>query len=133
MKKYPKVSIVIPLWVIEPRFFEDLKKFESLDYPNYEVLGMTDTKIEAPGKLVKVVLTGKKRTGPAEKRDIALKVAKGEIIAFIDDDAYPKPDWLKKAVRNFKDEKIAGVGGPGLTPPEEGFREQITGVVYSSY
>lgn len=133
-KKQPKVSIIIPLYVIVERFFEDLEQFTKLDYPDYEILVVCDKDIKRklPPK-TKLVLTGMKRSGPAEKRDIGLASAKGEICGFIDDDAYPHPDWLKNAVANFKDKNLAAVGGPGITPPEDSFWEQVTGVVYNSY
>ncbi len=133
MKKYPKVTIIIPLYVIEERFFTDLKKFNKLNYPNYEILVVCDKKVKIENKKTRLILTGRKRTGPAEKRDIALRKAKGTICAFIDDDAYPDKDWLKNAVVNFSHPRIAAVGGPGLTPKEDGVWEQYTGLVYGSY
>ncbi|MDO8638514.1 MAG: glycosyltransferase [Candidatus Daviesbacteria bacterium] len=130
--KYPKVSIIIPLYVIVDRFFDDLKKYEQLKYKDYEILIVSDKKINLDIPNAKLILTGKKNTGPAEKRDLALKYATGSICAFIDDDAYPDANWLKNAVESFKDNSIAAVGGPGLTPPEDGFWEQITGLTYQS-
>jgi GT2 family glycosyltransferase len=133
MKKYPKISIIIPLYVIVPRFFDDLKKFSKLDYPDFEILVVCDKKVNLGVKKVRLVLTGRERTGPAEKRDIALKLAEGEICAFIDDDAYPHPMWLKNALKNFQDKRIAAVGGPGVTPVEDSYWERLTGHVYSSF
>ncbi len=132
MNKNPKVSIIIPLYVIEPRFFEDLKKFKKLKYPDYEIIIVCDKKVKIDDPKVRFLVTGEKRTGPAEKRDLAIEQAKGEICAFIDDDAYPDPDWLKNAVPHFQDKRIAAVGGPGLTPPEDEFWAQVTGAVYMS-
>ncbi|MFQ6136538.1 MAG: glycosyltransferase [Candidatus Hydrothermarchaeales archaeon] len=43
----------------------------------------------------------------------------GELLAFIDSDAYPRKDWLKNAVKYFSNPEIAAVGGPGLTPEED--------------
>lgn len=135
MIKKPFVSIIIPLYVINQRFFQDLRKYNGLKYSNLEILIVCDKKITLPmlKKNIKLLLTNQKQTGPAEKRDLALKYARGEICAFIDDDAYPDPDWLKNAVLEFKDSSISAVGGPGLTPPEDGFWEQVTGLVYSSF
>lgn len=136
MVNQPKVSIIIPLWVISDRFFSDLKKFDKLNYKNAELLVVSDKKVDLP-KLkkfdLKLILTGKKKTGPAEKRDIAIKKAKGSICAFIDDDAYPDKNWLKKSIIHFRLPSIAAVGGPGLTPREDGYWEQITGFVYGSF
>lgn len=133
MKKYPKVSIIIPLYVIIPRFFDDLKEFQKLNYPSYEIIIVSDKQVKFDDPKIKLLKTGKRRTGPAEKRDLGIKVARGEICAFIDDDAYPDADWLKNAVKHFRDERIAAVGGPGLTPPEDPFWAQVTGVIYKSY
>ncbi len=134
--KFPMVTIIIPLYAISERFFEDFKKFELIDYPRFEIIVVCDKKVQLP-KLKKIpvtlLLTKQKKTGPAEKRDLALKKAKGMICAFIDDDAYPDPDWLKNAARDFQKEDIAAIGGPGLTPPEDTYWEQLTGHVYSSF
>jgi len=69
---------------------------------------------------------------PPRKRDIGLKHSKGDILAFIDDDAYPCKDWLKNAVRNFSDQNVAAVGGPAITPKEDSSRQKASGLVYSS-
>jgi len=63
---------------------------------------------------------------------MALEHAQGEILAFIDDDAYPVKDWLKNAVENFKDANVAAVGGPAITPPEDSLPQAASGLVYSS-
>jgi cellulose synthase/poly-beta-1,6-N-acetylglucosamine synthase-like glycosyltransferase len=131
-KRLPKISIIIPLYIAEDRFFRDLKKFNKLDYANYEILVVSDKRVEIKNPKVKIILSGKKRTGPAEKRDIALKQVKGKYCAFIDDDAYPDKNWLKNAVVHFNHPKIAAVGGPGLTPKEDNYWEQITGLIYLS-
>ena len=69
---------------------------------------------------------------PGKKRDIAAAEAKGDILAFIDDDAYPSKDWLKAAVRHFQDPEVAAVGGPAVTPDSDKFLAKASGLVYSS-
>ena len=64
---------------------------------------------------------------------MALGYAKGEILAFIDDDAYPRKDWLKNAMENFKDQDVAAVGGPAITPGEDSIRQKASGLIYSSF
>src|SRR3989344_8647399 len=107
----PLVSIIIPLYVTIDRFFADFKKFDYLDYDNFEVIVVSDKKVKLPklSKSSRLLLTHKNATGPAEKRDLAIKKAKGEICAFIDDDAYPDQEWLKNAVGEFKNSKISAV------------------------
>ena len=77
-----------------------------------------------------IIPTGKVR--PAEKRNIGIKAAKGEIVAFIDDDAYPDARWLEYAVKYFGEPTIGALGGPGVTPPGDGFWAQCGGRVYEN-
>lgn len=113
-----------------------MRTYDNLKYKNYEILVVCDKRVALP-KLksrVRFILTGEKQTGPAEKRDLAIqKYAKGEICAFIDDDAYPDPDWLQSAAKNFTDPQIVATGGPGLTPPDDQFWQRISGHILASY
>ncbi len=135
MSRLPRVSIIIPLYVITDRFFIDLKKFKNLNYKNFEILIVCDKIVTIPAsikKFTRLVLTGLQRTGPAEKRDIGLTKVNGDICAFIDDDAYPHPDWIINALKEFKDSKVAAVGGPGGTPMEDSYWEKLSGLLYES-
>ena len=70
---------------------------------------------------------------PPFKRDIGAKHAQGEILAFLDDDAYPDSRWLKQAVKVFKeDENIGCVCGPAVTPASDSLKQKASGLVYSS-
>ncbi|MGH9045426.1 MAG: glycosyltransferase, partial [Acidimicrobiales bacterium] len=48
----------------------------------------------------------------AASRNIGVAMAAGEVVAFIDDDAYPDPAWLDRLGAGYDDEEVAGVGGP---------------------
>ncbi len=144
--KPPKISIIIPLHICSERFIKDFSHFRNLDYPDFEVLIVADEptlkddanpwladlkRLEKPG-LVKILRTGMRISGPAEKRDFAIGKAEGELCAFIDDDAYPRPDWLHAAISHFDDPQVGAVGGPGITPPEDDLLEQAGGAVFAS-
>lgn len=133
--KYPKVSIIIPLYKKTPYFFESVGRCLELDYPDFEILIGVDgeMKVAYEDKRIKILRTNKKRTGPAEKRDIGIIAAEGEYIAFLDDDSYPEEDWLKKAVSIAKKKKVESVCGPGLTPPWDNTNQKITGAILSSF
>jgi GT2 family glycosyltransferase len=144
--EYPKISVIIPLHTCSERFLKDFARFRTIEYPDFEVFVVADEpmfnaatnprlselkRLEKPG-FVSLVSTGRQLTGPGEKRDVAIEQAQGKICAFIDDDAYPRPDWLRNAVKYFDDPQVAAIGGPGVTPREDSLFERASGAVYAS-
>ena len=67
-----------------------------------------------PVKLVQHV----KNQGPAVARNSAAKNSIGDILIFVDSDAYAAPDMNEKIVESYKshqiDQKLGGVGGQGI-------------------
>jgi GT2 family glycosyltransferase len=122
-------SIVIACKEDNPYLQECLSNCLSLE-GSFEILVFPDTPFTYPSKKVKIFPTGK--VGPAEKRDLALKHAKGKFLAFIDDDAYPSKAWLSSALPLFRDPKVGAVGGPAVTPPLDSLSQKVSGLVYSS-
>lgn len=57
--------------------------------------------------------------GLAAARNTGIKAANGDVVAFIDDDCEPEPDWALNLMRGYEDENVVGVGGPVVpeTPP----------------
>jgi glycosyltransferase involved in cell wall biosynthesis len=70
---------------------------------------------------------------PAKKRNRGAELAKGEILAFIDDDTAPRHGWLEAALRHFQDGTIGAVGGPSVTPAGDPFWAQVGGAAYESW
>jgi len=132
MEKKPKVSVVIAVEEMNDYLRECLTHLGQLDYPNFEVLVlMTEgTKEDFAG--VRFITVPDLAKRPAERRDRALKYAEGEILAFIDDDAYPRRDWLKNAVPHFADLQVAAVCGPGVTPPADSVSLKASGWISAS-
>ncbi len=128
----PLVSIVIACPGPSAYLDEALAGLAKQSYTNFEVIVLPDeaaTLGEYPFDL-RVIPTGKTR--PAEKRNSGINAARGSITAFLDDDAYPAPNWLEQAVKYFAVADIGGVGGPGVTPPNDPFMAQAGGRVYAN-
>lgn len=142
MKAKPLVSVIIPIRELSyVLIFENLpalakqtyRKFEVLVLPNNRTL--YDETLRATYPWIRIVPT-KLITRPAEKRDIGVKEAKGEIIAFLDDDAYPSEQWLEKAVHffhKFEKKKVDAVCGPGLLPKEGNTWEYIFDEIFKTW
>ena len=132
----PLVSIIIICEKWNDFLSESLPYYEKLNYQNFEVLVFTtetlDKKIINQFPKIKFIESPETKNKPAEKRDLAIKFAKGEFFAFIDDDAFPSKDWLKYAIAIFDDENITAVGGPGITPDNSSIFEKASGWVSAS-
>ena len=135
----PRVSVVIacpgPSWMLD----ECLAALAAQTYRNFEVIVLPDEEMKGDVRgdeyspfsfHFSTIPTGKVR--PAEKRNLGIAAARGEIVAFIDDDAYPDARWLENAIKYFSEPSIGGVGGPGVTPPGDGFLARAGGRVYAN-
>lgn len=52
--------------------------------------------------------------GLSEGRNVGLRRARGEIIAFLDDDAVAEPDWAEQMLRAFRETDAIGITGTVL-------------------
>lgn len=126
-------SIIIPFKSWSPDLDECLSHIENLSSKNYEILLLPDDSLSLPEKYsnlpIAILPTGE--VNPAIKRDMAAEKASGEFLAFIDDDAYPQPDWLEIAHQYFnKHEDVGAIGGPAITPKNDPYSIHLSGGEY---
>ena len=131
----PKVAIIIPIRRINTYVRESVHHIQKLNYRHFEVLILPDlTDSVEPlwdDDQVRVIPTGP--MGPAEKRDLAVQFSDSQVLAFIDDDAYPSPNWLDDALPYFEDTSVGAVGGPAVTPEDDTIWQKASGAILSNW
>ena len=126
-----KISIIIPYKSVSENLIESVEHCKKINYPDFEIILLPDNHEPHPFSEVIVIPTGP--LPPSHKRDIGAQKAGGDLLAFIDDDAYPTKEWLTNANKNFISSDIAAVGGPGVTPDNEPFMHKVSGLIFSSF
>jgi glycosyltransferase involved in cell wall biosynthesis len=80
-----------------------------------------------------VVTANEEAQGLSGARNTGLARTRGEVVAFIDDDAVAAPDWLERLAECYADPEVVGVGGTVRPRFEEGrppwFPEEFDWVV----
>ncbi|MDW8310896.1 MAG: glycosyltransferase family 2 protein [Verrucomicrobiales bacterium] len=111
----PCVTVLIParpdLAVIRA-----LDAVRRLDYP--------------PGQLEILIARGRQ---PSVQRNAALRVARGELVYFLDDDSLPEPENVRRALAHFEDPNVVMVGGPNICPLDAPEHEQVFALVLASW
>lgn len=97
-----------------------------------EVTAVTAARaLDYPADKLEIILARGKQ--PSVQRNTALRAARGELIYFLDDDAFPVSGNLRRAVEIFRDAKVQMLGGPNLCPKDAPFLEQVFALVLSSW
>jgi len=94
-----------------------------LRYPDYEVIVVNDGSTDDTAAIMRRYPQFRGITtlnqGVSAARNEGLRVATGEIVAYIDSDADADPDWLSYLATTYSKFELAGVGGPNLVPRKD--------------
>ncbi|MAE77115.1 MAG: glycosyl transferase [Planctomycetes bacterium] len=122
---WPKMSVVVCTYNGSKTIRECLSGLSRLDYRNHEVIvvddGSTDGTRDIIGEFDVRLVALAQNHGLSHARNVGMREATGEIVAYIDDDAWPDPDWLSYLALTFLNTDHVGVGGPNLPPSGDGF------------
>jgi GT2 family glycosyltransferase len=119
---WPAVSVIVCTHDGAQTLPECLAGVARLDYPDFELIVVDDGSSDESALLAHAhgaTVVSIDHRGLSAARNAGIREARGEIVAFLDDDAYPDPDWLYYLAAVLRGEGHAGVGGPNI-PPEDG-------------
>lgn len=94
-----------------------LLSLEQLDHADFEVVVVNGPSTDDTEQVL-TDYEGRVKVGRcstrnlSESRNIGIALAAGDVVAFIDDDAYPDPAWLDHLLPGFDSAEVAAVGGP---------------------
>jgi GT2 family glycosyltransferase len=125
--EWPRVSVVVCTYNGARTIQETCEALRNVEYPNFEVIvvcdGCTDETVDIVTMYAYRVIRVN-NGGLSKARNIGMRAARGEIVAYLDDDAYPDPHWLQYLARTFMNTRHAGVGGPNIAPLDDPFVAQ---------
>ncbi|MDR2342227.1 MAG: glycosyltransferase, partial [Campylobacteraceae bacterium] len=116
----PKVSVIIPVYNVEPYLRQCLNSVVNQTLKDIEIIcvddGSTDGSLailnEYAQKDKRITVLSQKNSGAAVARNTALKIIKGEYFVFMDpDDFYPNDNVLSKLYYTVKEQNVLVCGG----------------------
>ena len=129
----PRFSIIVPTYARTKQLSDCLQSLARLDYPRdrFEVIIVDDGSrmplekvIQPVRQHLNVTLLSQAHAGPATARNTGAAQAKGEFLAFTDDDCAPVRDWLRTLAARFTATPDHIIGGQTLNA--------ISGNLYST-
>jgi glycosyltransferase involved in cell wall biosynthesis len=120
---WPTVSVVVCTLNGAATLGDCLMGIARLDYPEFETIVVDDGSSDTTASIARahdVRLIQTENRGLSAARNSGLAASTGTVVAYIDDDAIPDPQWLRYLIGTLLATTHAGVGGPNLPFPDDG-------------
>lgn len=121
------VAVVVPTYDRGRILADTLAALQRVDPPvgGFEVVVVDDGSPEPSASAVANAVAAfpaarllrRANAGPAAARNAGIAASDGALVAFLDDDCAPAPDWLVRLTQPLADEGVGGVGGRVLSAP----------------
>ena len=111
-----RVSVVINTYNRAASLQHTLLAMPRQNYPSFEVIVVNGPSTDHTAEVLKRHAANIRVGSCSERnlsisRNVGIEMARGDFVAFIDDDAVPDEDWLVDAIAAFDSDEVAGVGG----------------------
>ncbi|MBH1970625.1 glycosyltransferase [Moraxellaceae bacterium AER2_44_116] len=117
LNAYPRISIVINTLNRGASLQQTLTSFKWLKYSGeFEVVVVNGPSTDDSQKVIESWLP-QIRVGRCDvanlskSRNIGIAMAQGDVVAFIDDDGIPEPEWLEQIAHAYASSDVGAVGG----------------------
>ena len=130
------ITVIIPTYGRPECLRENLDRLRAQEQPPEQVIVVDATTDDHTERLVADVFpevlylrNPAGRGNTPRSRNLALQRSSGEIIAFLDDDAFAHAGWAENLRRSYADPAVAGVAGRALNgqPGEEKYGVEMIG------
>ncbi len=112
---FPTVSVIVPSYNSKGTIMKCIESIKASDYPGkMEIIVVDDGSQDGSKEMLNQVeginfMVLEKNLGKSGAINMALKIAKGEVIACVDSDSYPEPDALREAISMLMADENIGV------------------------
>ena len=120
---WPRITVVVCSYNGARTIRDTFEGLKRVEYPNFDVIVVNDGSTDATPRIAAeydVRLISTENRGLSNARNTGWQQSSGEIVAYIDDDAYPDPHWLQYLAHAFMTGDWVGVGGPNIAPSGDG-------------
>jgi GT2 family glycosyltransferase len=118
-----RFTVVVCTYNGERTIRDCLEGILALQYDDFEVVVVDDGSTDGTAAIVAeypFALIRTENRGLSNARNTAMAAANGDVVAYVDDDAWPDPHWLTYLAAAFGSSTYVAVGGPNLPPPGDG-------------
>ncbi len=124
-----KISVIIPVYNNAEGLKKTIISLENQSVKNFKVIvvddSSTDNSVEVAKNFPVRTIVNENNRGPAFTRNRGIKLAKSDIVAFIDSDCTAKEDWIKNIYDEFKYNEVDSVMGNTKIPKSNFFGDSI--------
>lgn len=111
MEALPLISVIVPVYKVEPYLDKCVRSIVEQTYTNLEIILVDDGSPDRCGEICdewaardgRIQVIHKENGGAGQARNVALDKASGELIGFVDSDDYIAPDMYRQLLELIAD------------------------------